>query len=265
MRRTAPSSTGWRRRSSSSSRWATAAGRAPPVRSSTSGSSSTSDPVGFMLASPPPGCTTSPRIATAPVTSTIPTSTSWGSCSRRCASSVRRRCCPGLAILSWEHEPTAGDSGYVPVWGEVQEDHIQIRPRRRILPGRHPRRDRAAGAARSGDHRRPHRHRPAADTDPRAGPDRTGRPQPAAVATRSRPGPGAVLGGAPQPHLLARQVEGPRRPGARPGDRPSRTRGGATAPVRGERGWPRCCPGRLAEDHRWFSPPPIALGHLGST
>ena len=105
-----------------------------------------------------------------------------------------------------------------------------------VLPGRHPRRDRAAGAARSGDDRRPHRHRPAADADPRAGPDRSGRPQPAAVATRSRPRPGAVLGGAPQPHLLARQVEGPRRPGARPGDRPTRPRGGATAPAGGERG-----------------------------
>jgi hypothetical protein len=37
------------------------------------------------------------------------------------------------AILSWDHEPTAGDPGYVPVWGEVQEDTIQIRPRRRFF------------------------------------------------------------------------------------------------------------------------------------
>ena len=36
------------------------------------------------------------------------------------------------AILSWEHEPTAGDPGYSPVWGEVQEDTIQIRPRTRF-------------------------------------------------------------------------------------------------------------------------------------
>lgn len=33
------------------------------------------------------------------------------------------------AILSWEAEPTAGDPDYVPVWGEVQEDVVQIRPR----------------------------------------------------------------------------------------------------------------------------------------
>lgn len=38
------------------------------------------------------------------------------------------------AILSWEHEPTAGDPGFVPVWGEVQEDTIQIRPRRWFFP-----------------------------------------------------------------------------------------------------------------------------------
>ena len=48
-----------------------------------------------------------------------------------CASPVLPRV---RAILSWEHEPTAGDPGYVPVWGEVQEDHIQIRPRRRFFP-----------------------------------------------------------------------------------------------------------------------------------
>lgn len=39
------------------------------------------------------------------------------------------------AILSWEQEPTAGDPGFVPVWGEVQEDTVQIRPRRRLYPG----------------------------------------------------------------------------------------------------------------------------------
>lgn len=38
------------------------------------------------------------------------------------------------AILSWEHEPTPGDPDYSPVWGEVQEDTVQIRPRRRFLP-----------------------------------------------------------------------------------------------------------------------------------
>jgi len=38
-----------------------------------------------------------------------------------CASPVLPRV---RAILSWEHEPTAGDPGYVPVWGEVQEDHV---------------------------------------------------------------------------------------------------------------------------------------------
>jgi hypothetical protein len=38
------------------------------------------------------------------------------------------------AILSWEDEPTAGDPDYAPVWGEVQEDHIQIRPRRLFFP-----------------------------------------------------------------------------------------------------------------------------------
>ncbi|WP_155855930.1 hypothetical protein [Cellulomonas sp. URHD0024] len=34
------------------------------------------------------------------------------------------------AILSWEHQPTPGDPSYPPVWGEVQDDTIQIRPRR---------------------------------------------------------------------------------------------------------------------------------------
>ncbi len=38
------------------------------------------------------------------------------------------------AILSWQVEPTAGDPNYIPIWGEVQEDHIQIRPRRRFFP-----------------------------------------------------------------------------------------------------------------------------------
>lgn len=38
------------------------------------------------------------------------------------------------AILSWEQEPTAGDPDFVPVWGEVQEDTIQIRPRRFFFP-----------------------------------------------------------------------------------------------------------------------------------
>ncbi|WP_426595549.1 hypothetical protein ACPPVS_08170 [Cellulomonas sp. McL0617] len=36
------------------------------------------------------------------------------------------------AILSWEHEPTAGDPAFPPVWGEVQEDTVQIRPRIRF-------------------------------------------------------------------------------------------------------------------------------------
>ena len=38
------------------------------------------------------------------------------------------------AILSWQHEPTAGDPDFPPVWGEVQEATIQIRPRRRFFP-----------------------------------------------------------------------------------------------------------------------------------
>ena len=33
------------------------------------------------------------------------------------------------AILSWQQLPPAGDPDFVPVWGEVQEDTIQIRPR----------------------------------------------------------------------------------------------------------------------------------------
>ncbi|MGM0386351.1 MAG: hypothetical protein ACQERF_10290, partial [Actinomycetota bacterium] len=47
----------------------------------------------------------------------------------------RRRWCatPVLprvrAILSWQVEPTPGDPGFVPVWGEVQEATIQVRPR----------------------------------------------------------------------------------------------------------------------------------------
>jgi len=39
------------------------------------------------------------------------------------------------AILSWELEPPAGDPNHVPVWGEVSEDTVQIRPRRRLYPG----------------------------------------------------------------------------------------------------------------------------------
>lgn len=50
---------------------------------------------------------------------------------RFCASPVLPRV---RAILSWQDEPTAGDPDYVPVWGEVQEDSIQIRPRRRFFP-----------------------------------------------------------------------------------------------------------------------------------
>ncbi|MHA6511820.1 hypothetical protein [Tessaracoccus sp. Z1128] len=47
----------------------------------------------------------------------------------------RRRFCftPQLprvrAILSWQQVPPAGDPDFVPVWGEVQEDTIQVRPR----------------------------------------------------------------------------------------------------------------------------------------
>jgi len=48
-----------------------------------------------------------------------------------CASPVLPRV---RAILSWQDEPTAGDPNYIPVWGEVQDDHIQIRPRRRFFP-----------------------------------------------------------------------------------------------------------------------------------
>jgi len=46
----------------------------------------------------------------------------------------RRRVCrhPVLpkvrAILSWQAVPTAGDANYPPVWGNVFEDHIQIKP-----------------------------------------------------------------------------------------------------------------------------------------
>ncbi|WP_024286381.1 hypothetical protein [Cellulomonas sp. KRMCY2] len=50
---------------------------------------------------------------------------------RFCATPVLPRV---RAILSWEQEPTAGDPGYLPVWGEVQEDTVQIRPRRRFYP-----------------------------------------------------------------------------------------------------------------------------------
>ncbi|MCV2394772.1 hypothetical protein OEB99_10675 [Actinotalea sp. M2MS4P-6] len=39
------------------------------------------------------------------------------------------------AILSWEHEPTPGDPNYVPVWGEVAEDHVQVAPRRWLVAG----------------------------------------------------------------------------------------------------------------------------------
>lgn len=38
------------------------------------------------------------------------------------------------AILSWQDEPTAGDAGYTPVWGEIQQETIQIRPRWQLLP-----------------------------------------------------------------------------------------------------------------------------------
>ena len=53
---------------------------------------------------------------------------------------ARRRFCstPVLprvrAILSWEHEPTPATPGYVPVWGEVQDDTVQIAPRRTFHP-----------------------------------------------------------------------------------------------------------------------------------
>ncbi len=46
----------------------------------------------------------------------------------------RRRICrfPTLprvrAILSWQVVPTAGDPDYTPVWGNVHEDHVQIKP-----------------------------------------------------------------------------------------------------------------------------------------
>jgi hypothetical protein len=36
------------------------------------------------------------------------------------------------AILSWQNEPPAGDPNHVPVWGEVQEASVQIKPRRRF-------------------------------------------------------------------------------------------------------------------------------------
>ncbi|HKA69131.1 MAG TPA: hypothetical protein VKG85_08460 [Actinomycetes bacterium] len=38
------------------------------------------------------------------------------------------------AILSWQIQPPAGDPNYVPIWGEVQEARIQIRPRTRLYP-----------------------------------------------------------------------------------------------------------------------------------
>ncbi len=38
------------------------------------------------------------------------------------------------AILSWEHEPTPSTPGYLPVWGEVQEDTVQVAPRRSFHP-----------------------------------------------------------------------------------------------------------------------------------
>ena len=54
--------------------------------------------------------------------------------------SARRRFCatPTLprvrAILSWEHEPTPATPDYLPVWGEVQEDTVQVAPRRTVHP-----------------------------------------------------------------------------------------------------------------------------------
>ncbi|GEL96225.1 hypothetical protein [Cellulomonas composti] len=50
---------------------------------------------------------------------------------RYCAAPVLPRV---RAILSWEHEPPAGDPDFPPVWGEVQEDTVQVRPRRRFFP-----------------------------------------------------------------------------------------------------------------------------------
>ena len=122
--RTAPSSTGWRRRSSSSGlrvqRRAVRHrfGRARPVlrrlrlrlgrrrggrhpRSTTCRSRQ-----GLRRRPRPP---VRPRRRGRPVTPLR----------KFCASPVLPRV---RAILSWQHEPTAGDPGYIPVWGEVQED-----------------------------------------------------------------------------------------------------------------------------------------------
>ena len=62
-------------------------------------------------------------------------STWSASCSPRCASSAPRRCSPESApsCRGRTNRPPA-IPGYIPVWGEVQEDHIQIRPRRRFFP-----------------------------------------------------------------------------------------------------------------------------------
>ena len=38
------------------------------------------------------------------------------------------------AILSWEHEPTPATPAYLPVWGEVQDDTVQVAPRRSFHP-----------------------------------------------------------------------------------------------------------------------------------
>jgi hypothetical protein len=37
------------------------------------------------------------------------------------------------AILSWQHEPTAGDPSYIPVWGNVVDKWVQIAPRPKLM------------------------------------------------------------------------------------------------------------------------------------
>ena len=108
----------------------------PPARSSTSGSSSTSAR-GWVDAG-----VAATRVHDVPRRQGLRRRAGSSLRPRRrasCSRPLRKFCASPVlprvrAILSWQHEPTAGDPDYVPVWGEVQEDHIQIRPRRRFFP-----------------------------------------------------------------------------------------------------------------------------------
>ena len=153
--RTAPSSTGWRRRSSSSSPSATAAGRAATgsvehVRFFVDFGSGWVD-AGvaatrvYDVAAYRNDCAGDLDHPYVHVVGVVLTPLR-----KFCASPVLPRV---RAILSWQHEPTAGDPGYVPGLGRGPGGSHPDPAPPAVLPGRHPRRDRAAGAARSGDDR----------------------------------------------------------------------------------------------------------------